>query len=78
MSHTDLTAIVTGAASTRGIGRVTAHALAADGWIVAILDLDEGGPSMPPTTSPTATAYRPSAWPATSPTSPPWRAPWPR
>ena len=31
MSHSDLTAIVTGAASTRGIGRGTAHALAADG-----------------------------------------------
>jgi 2-hydroxycyclohexanecarboxyl-CoA dehydrogenase len=42
MSHTDLTAIVTGAASTRGIGRGTAHALAADGWNVSILDLDEG------------------------------------
>ncbi|WP_182525224.1 SDR family NAD(P)-dependent oxidoreductase [Nocardioides dongkuii] len=41
MSHSDLTAIVTGAASTRGIGRGTAHALAADGWNVAILDLDE-------------------------------------
>jgi NAD(P)-dependent dehydrogenase (short-subunit alcohol dehydrogenase family) len=43
MSHSDLTAIVTGAASTRGIGRATAHALAADGWNVAILDLDEAG-----------------------------------
>src|SRR3954468_21071395 len=41
MSHSDLTAIVTGAASQRGIGRATAHALAADGWNVAILDLDE-------------------------------------
>lgn len=38
MSHT---AIVTGAASRRGIGRATAHALAAAGWEVAILDLDE-------------------------------------
>lgn len=35
------TAIVTGAASRRGIGRATAHALAASGWDVAILDLDE-------------------------------------
>ena len=43
MSHSDFTAIVTGAASTRGIGRGTAHALAADGWNVAILDLDEAG-----------------------------------
>ena len=41
MSHSDLTAIVSAAASTRGIGRGTAHALAADGWNVAILDLDE-------------------------------------
>ena len=41
MSHSDLTAIVTGGASKRGIGRATAHALAADGWNVAILDLDE-------------------------------------
>ena len=39
MSRT--TAIVTGAASRRGIGRATAHALAASGWDVAILDLDE-------------------------------------
>jgi 2-hydroxycyclohexanecarboxyl-CoA dehydrogenase len=41
MSVSDLTAIVTGAASRRGIGRATAHALAAAGWNVAILDLDE-------------------------------------
>ncbi len=43
MSHSDLTAVVTGAASQRGIGRATAHALAADGWNIAILDLDEAG-----------------------------------
>ena len=41
MSVSDRTAIVTGAASKRGIGRATAHTLAAAGWNVAILDLDE-------------------------------------
>jgi 2-hydroxycyclohexanecarboxyl-CoA dehydrogenase len=41
VSTSDRTAIVTGAGSTRGIGRATAHALAAAGWNVAILDLDE-------------------------------------
>ena len=35
------TAIVTGAGSLRGIGRRTAHALAASGWSIAILDVDE-------------------------------------
>jgi NAD(P)-dependent dehydrogenase (short-subunit alcohol dehydrogenase family) len=35
------TAIVTGAGSKRGIGRATAHALAAAGWAIAVLDLDE-------------------------------------
>lgn len=34
------TAIVTGAASLRGIGRRTADTLAAEGWAIAILDLD--------------------------------------
>ena len=43
MSVSDFTAVVTGAGSTRGIGRATAHALAAAGWNVAILDLDEAG-----------------------------------
>lgn len=33
------TAVVTGAASARGIGRATAVRLASDGWAVAILDL---------------------------------------
>jgi NAD(P)-dependent dehydrogenase (short-subunit alcohol dehydrogenase family) len=41
VSVSDKTAIVTGAGSARGIGRATAHALAAAGWNVAILDLDE-------------------------------------
>jgi len=41
VSVSDRTAIVTGAGSTRGIGRATAHSLAAAGWNVAILDLDE-------------------------------------
>jgi 2-hydroxycyclohexanecarboxyl-CoA dehydrogenase len=35
------TAVVTGAGSKRGIGRATAHTLAAAGWNIAILDLDE-------------------------------------
>ncbi|HEX8518273.1 MAG TPA: SDR family NAD(P)-dependent oxidoreductase [Pseudonocardia sp.] len=43
MTATDLTAVVTGAGSTRGIGRATAHTLAAAGWHVAVLDLDEAG-----------------------------------
>ncbi|MCS3843391.1 SDR family NAD(P)-dependent oxidoreductase [Microbacterium sp. AK031] len=34
------TAVVTGAASPRGIGRVTARRLASEGWAVAIVDLD--------------------------------------
>lgn len=41
MPVSDKTAIITGAASKRGIGRATAHALAAAGWNVAILDLNE-------------------------------------
>jgi NAD(P)-dependent dehydrogenase (short-subunit alcohol dehydrogenase family) len=41
MPVTDRTAIITGAASKRGIGKATAHTLAAAGWNVAILDLDE-------------------------------------
>ena len=41
MSASEFTAIVTGAGSKRGIGRATAHALAAAGWNIAILDLDE-------------------------------------
>jgi NAD(P)-dependent dehydrogenase (short-subunit alcohol dehydrogenase family) len=41
MSISDKTAVVTGAGSKRGIGRATAHALAAAGWNIAVLDLDE-------------------------------------
>lgn len=37
----DRTAIVTGAGSKRGIGRATALTLAAAGWNIAILDIDE-------------------------------------
>ena len=35
------TAILTGAASPRGIGRATAHHLAERGWSIGIIDLDE-------------------------------------
>jgi NAD(P)-dependent dehydrogenase (short-subunit alcohol dehydrogenase family) len=41
MSVSDKTAVVTGAGSKRGIGRATAHTLAAAGWNIAILDLNE-------------------------------------
>jgi len=34
------TAVITGGASPRGIGRATADRLARDGWSVAILDID--------------------------------------
>ena len=37
------TAVITGAASARGIGRATADRLARDGWSIGILDLDEEG-----------------------------------
>ncbi|HKU35461.1 MAG TPA: SDR family NAD(P)-dependent oxidoreductase [Paenarthrobacter sp.] len=37
----DRTAIVTGAASERGIGRATAHHLARNGWAVAVLDREQ-------------------------------------
>jgi 2-hydroxycyclohexanecarboxyl-CoA dehydrogenase len=37
------TAVVTGAASPRGIGRATAERLARDGWSIAILDVDGTG-----------------------------------
>ncbi|MER6015007.1 SDR family NAD(P)-dependent oxidoreductase [Streptomyces bluensis] len=39
--RTPRTAVVTGAGSRRGIGRATAHALAADGYHIAVLDLDK-------------------------------------
>jgi 2-hydroxycyclohexanecarboxyl-CoA dehydrogenase len=35
------TAVITGAASRRGIGRATADRLGRDGWSIAILDLDD-------------------------------------
>ena len=41
MSVSDKTALITGAGSKRGIGRATAHTLAAAGWNIAIRDLDE-------------------------------------
>jgi 2-hydroxycyclohexanecarboxyl-CoA dehydrogenase len=37
---TERAALITGAASPRGIGRATAHRLARAGWAVAVLDLD--------------------------------------
>ena len=37
------TAVVTGAVSLRGIGRATAELLAAEGWSIGIIDLDEAG-----------------------------------
>ena len=43
MNVEDLSAVVTGAGSQRGIGRASAIALAEQGWNVAILDLDGGG-----------------------------------
>ena len=41
MPVSDKTAIITGAGSKRGIGRAAAHNMAASGWNIAILDLDE-------------------------------------
>src|SRR5215210_6839833 len=41
MTVTEKTALITGAGSKRGIGRATAHTLAAAGWNIAVLDLDE-------------------------------------
>src|SRR5450755_3866737 len=37
---TQRTAVITGGASPRGIGRATADRLARDGWSVAILDIE--------------------------------------
>ncbi|MBE8523542.1 SDR family oxidoreductase [Amycolatopsis sp. H6(2020)] len=53
------TAVITGAGSRRGIGRATAHALAASGWAVAILDVDE--PAAKDAVEEIATAHRVSA-----------------
>ena len=40
---TERTALITGAASPRGIGRTTAARLAAEGWSVALVDIDGDG-----------------------------------
>jgi 2-hydroxycyclohexanecarboxyl-CoA dehydrogenase len=40
MTENGRTAVLTGAASPRGIGRATADRLARDGWAVAVLDVD--------------------------------------
>lgn len=37
---TDRTAVVSGAASQRGIGRAAAHHLARDGWAIGLIDVD--------------------------------------
>ena len=37
----DRTAIVTGAVSSRGIGRATVDYLARSGWNIGVIDLDE-------------------------------------
>lgn len=37
------TAILTGAASERGIGRAAAHYLAERGWNIGIVDIDDAG-----------------------------------
>ncbi|TDE94963.1 SDR family oxidoreductase [Occultella glacieicola] len=41
---TERTAVITGAGSARGIGRATAHRLAAEGWSLGLLDID--GPAV--------------------------------
>jgi NAD(P)-dependent dehydrogenase (short-subunit alcohol dehydrogenase family) len=40
MTENGRTAVLTGAASPRGIGRATADRLASEGWAVAVLDID--------------------------------------
>jgi 2-hydroxycyclohexanecarboxyl-CoA dehydrogenase len=40
MRNDEQTAVLTGAASPRGIGRATAHHLAEQGWNIGIIDLD--------------------------------------
>jgi NAD(P)-dependent dehydrogenase (short-subunit alcohol dehydrogenase family) len=40
MTESGRTAVVTGAASRRGIGRATADRLAGEGWAIAVLDID--------------------------------------
>lgn len=41
MLTVERTAVITGAGTETGIGRATAHALAKDGWNIAILDIDQ-------------------------------------
>jgi NAD(P)-dependent dehydrogenase (short-subunit alcohol dehydrogenase family) len=59
MPALNMTAIVTGGGSQRGIGRATAHALAGAGWHVAVLDLGEAGPRRRQQRSPSGTGHRP-------------------
>ena len=70
MSTSDMTAVVTGAGSRRGIGRATAHALAAAGWNIAVLDLDEAGAKETADSVAAAHGVPPVGAPATSPTTP--------
>jgi 2-hydroxycyclohexanecarboxyl-CoA dehydrogenase len=56
------TAVITGAASARGIGRATADRLARDGWSIAILDLD-GEAAKRPSPRSKPPCPRSSAWP---------------
>ena len=65
MPVSDKTAIITGAGSKRGIGRATAHALAAAGWNIAILDLDEPARRRLLTRSPNSAKCRQRALAAT-------------
>ena len=73
------TAVITGAASPRGIGRATADRLARDGWSIAILDLDGRGRQEDGRRDRPATGrWRRSASAPTSPTRTRSRPPSPR